>query len=61
MRFIVDAWLPPALARWLIGNGHEARHVADLNMATASDTTKWNFALAENAVIITKDEDFAQR
>jgi predicted nuclease of predicted toxin-antitoxin system len=61
MRFIVDAQLPPALARWLAAEGHEAEHVADRQMAAASDTTIWDFAVQASAVIITKDEDFAQR
>lgn len=61
MRFIVDAQLPPALARWLAKQGHEAEHVADRQMATASDPAIWDFALIESAIIITKDEDFAQR
>jgi hypothetical protein len=38
MRFLVDAQLPPALARWLSGKGHEAEHVADRQMEAASDT-----------------------
>ena len=37
MRFLVDAQLAPALARWLAGRGHTAKHVADLGMAGASD------------------------
>jgi predicted nuclease of predicted toxin-antitoxin system len=37
MRFIVDAQLPPALARWLVRQGHEAEHVADRLLATAPD------------------------
>jgi predicted nuclease of predicted toxin-antitoxin system len=61
MRFIVDAQLPPALARWLAANGHEAEHVADRHLATTSDTAIWDFALHASAVIVTKDEDFAQR
>jgi predicted nuclease of predicted toxin-antitoxin system len=61
MRFIVDAQLPPALARWLAAKGHEAEHVADQQMETASDAAIWDFALQAAAVIITKDEDFAQR
>jgi predicted nuclease of predicted toxin-antitoxin system len=61
MRFIVDAQLPPALARWLVPNGHEAEHVADKHMANASDRAIWDFALQTAAVIVTKDEDFAQR
>jgi predicted nuclease of predicted toxin-antitoxin system len=61
MRFLVDAQLPPALARRLAANGHEARHVGDAGMASASDTAIWKFAVQSGAAIITKDEDFAQR
>ncbi len=61
MRFLVDAQLPPALARWLSGKGHEAEHVADRQMEAASDAAIWDFALPASAAIITKDEDFAQR
>ena len=61
MRFIVDAQLPPALARWLAARGHEAEHVGDRKMADASDGEIWDLALADAAVIVTKDEDFAQR
>jgi predicted nuclease of predicted toxin-antitoxin system len=61
MRFVVDAQLPPALARWLDVQGHKAEHVADLQMAQASDVAIWEYALSVNAAIVTKDEDFAQR
>jgi predicted nuclease of predicted toxin-antitoxin system len=61
MRFIVDAQLPPALARWLVAKGHEAEHVEARQMAMASDTAIWDLALRESLVIITKDEDFSQR
>lgn len=61
MRFLVDAQLPPALARWLATKGHEAEHVADKSMQAASDSAIWNYALASSAAIVTKDEDFAQR
>jgi predicted nuclease of predicted toxin-antitoxin system len=61
MRFIVDAQLPPALARWLAAQGHDAEHVADRQLAAATDISIWNFAVQASAVIITKDEDFAQR
>ncbi len=60
MRFLVDAQLPPALARWL-AEGHEADHVGDLGMQAASDAVILNYALASSSAIITKDEDFAQR
>ena len=61
MRFLIDAQLPPALARWLAAQGHEAEHVSDTGMQAASDLAIWNYALASSAVIVTKDEDFAQR
>ena len=61
MRFLVDAQLPPALARWLSANGHEAAHVGDLGMQAASDADIWDHALASSTAIVTKDEDFAQR
>ena len=61
MRFLVDAQLPPVLARWLAVQGHEAEHVGDKGTQAASDTAIWSYALASSAVIITKDEDFAQR
>ncbi len=60
MRFLVDAQLPPALARWLAANGHETDHVGDIGMQAASDAAIAH-ALASSAAIITKDEDFARR
>ena len=59
MRFLVDAQLPPALARWLVEQGHEAEHVHDMGLAGASDRTIWDEASKREAVIVTKDEDFA--
>ena len=45
----------------LVAAGHDAEHVADRGMQAASDTAIWDLALRENAAIVTKDEDFAQR
>jgi predicted nuclease of predicted toxin-antitoxin system len=61
MRFLVDAQPPAALARWLVAEGHQAGHVADIGFAGAPDKAIWDYALAADAVIVTKDEDFAQR
>ncbi|MFZ1575492.1 MAG: DUF5615 family PIN-like protein [Chromatiaceae bacterium] len=41
MRFLVDAQLPPALARWLAQRGHEAEHVLDCGLLDASDRLIW--------------------
>ena len=59
MRFLVDAQLPPALARWLADQGHEAVHVLDLDLAAARDRDIWAHAGRVGAALITKDEDFA--
>ena len=61
MKFLVDAQLPPALARWLCEAGHEAQAVRELGLRDAKDADIWNHALATGAAIITKDEDFPQR
>jgi predicted nuclease of predicted toxin-antitoxin system len=58
VRFLVDAQLPPALARWLVGQGHEARHVADLAMSAASDRAIWGRAVALGATLVTKGRGF---
>jgi predicted nuclease of predicted toxin-antitoxin system len=59
LRFLVDAQLPPALARRIEALGHAAEHVADCGLATAADDAIRHRAVSIGAVIITKDEDFA--
>jgi predicted nuclease of predicted toxin-antitoxin system len=61
MQFLVDAQLPPALARWLDDMGHNAKHVSEVGLQSASDRAIWDYAVTTAAAIITKDEDFAQR
>jgi predicted nuclease of predicted toxin-antitoxin system len=56
MRFLVDAQLPPALARWLAERGHDAEHVFDQRLAAADGRVIWDYAVATDAVIVTKDE-----
>jgi hypothetical protein len=60
VRFLIDAQLPPALARRLVALGHLADHVADIGMEAAADRAIWRKAAELDAVIITKDEDFIQ-
>ena len=61
MNFLVDAQLPPGLARWISSHGHDATHVFDIGLRAADDPVIWEHARAENAVIISKDEDFVDR
>lgn len=58
MNFVVDAQLPPALARWIASQGHDASHVFELGLTAADDPVIWECARSEQAVIISKDEDF---
>jgi predicted nuclease of predicted toxin-antitoxin system len=44
MRLLVDAQMPPALARWLTSLGHQAEHVADIGLLAASDLEIWEAA-----------------
>lgn len=59
MRFLIDAQLPPRLARTLAARGHDATHVTEIGLATATDADIWRAAMERAAVLITKDQDFA--
>jgi predicted nuclease of predicted toxin-antitoxin system len=58
VHFIIDAQLPPALARLLESRGHEAKHLTELGLLKAEDLHIWRYASRHEAVIVTKDEDF---
>lgn len=58
MRFLVDAQLPPALARMPAANGLDAGHVHEVGLGGAEDSAIWDHAARTGAAIITKDEDF---
>ena len=61
MKFLVDNQLPPTLARFLVTQGHEACHVAELSLGDADDELLWRRAARDGYVIVSKDEDFARR
>jgi predicted nuclease of predicted toxin-antitoxin system len=61
LNFLVDSQLPPALARWISAQGHHAIHVAELGLEADDDSVIWQYAQKEKAIIISKDEDFADR
>lgn len=56
--FLIDAQLPPALARAIAGVGYKARHVVDVGLLHAGDRPIWDFACDQGCALITKDEDF---
>ncbi len=61
MGFLIDAQLPPGLARWLTDNGYPSKHVSDFDLGEASDNQIETKARETNAVIWSKDSDFADR
>jgi predicted nuclease of predicted toxin-antitoxin system len=61
VRFLIDAQLPPALAKALRDAGHAAEHVEDVGLRHAKDTAIWDYARQHGTVLITKDEDFVER
>ncbi len=61
MKLIIDAQLPPSLAAALRQAGCEASAVREIGLRDAKDSAIWQYALQNNAAIITKDEDFAER
>jgi predicted nuclease of predicted toxin-antitoxin system len=61
VKFLVDAQLPPGLVKWLNDQGHDSQHVDYCGLNGANDITIWNYAISAQAIILTKDEDFAER
>ncbi|MGB7038007.1 MAG: DUF5615 family PIN-like protein [Xanthobacteraceae bacterium] len=58
IRFLIDAQLPPDLARRLTARGYPSEHVNRIELDVASDTDIWRHATRTAATLVTKDEDF---
>ncbi len=58
MKFLIDQNLPIGLLDVLQALGHEALHVKQLDLATASDRHIWHVASARGATVVSKDSDF---
>ena len=50
--------MPPTLARWIASKGHDADHVAQILTPSEPDPDIVAYAVANGAVIVTKDSDF---
>lgn len=59
MKFIIDAQLPPSLKEIFISRGIECIHTLDLpDKNLTSDTDIRTYCKQNEAILITKDEDF---
>ncbi len=60
MRFLIDAQLPPRLARWLVAQEHDAVHTMDLlpDGNRTPDARINAISIREERVVVTKDSDF---
>jgi len=58
MRSFVDMRLSPALAAWLVDQGHDAVHAAGVGLDRAPDDAITRYAQTERRVIITADLDY---
>ena len=58
MKFLVDAQLPPGMYVRLRQLGHEAVHVSEIGSTNATDAQIAAVAVAQDMILITKDEDF---
>ena len=61
MKFVIDQQLPATLALWFEDKGFDAVHVRDIGMRAAADSAIWRYAMRQDAIVVTKDEDFAAR
>jgi predicted nuclease of predicted toxin-antitoxin system len=58
LKFLIDQNLPVGLLDVLKALGHEALHVKQLGLSTASDHHIWLTATSLGAVMVSKDSDF---
>ena len=49
--FLIDEMLPPATARMLRADGHDAVHVAEVGLAATADLYVAEFARSEGAAL----------
>ena len=60
MRLIIDQQLPPILAAWFRDQDVDAFHVRELDLTGAADLAIWADAMRDDAVVVSRDEDFVK-
>ena len=60
MRLLIDANLSPRVAASLRDHGHDAVHVADVGLLSASDAVILAHAVASRQIVVSADTDFGE-
>jgi predicted nuclease of predicted toxin-antitoxin system len=60
VQLLIDANLSPRIASTLSGLGHDAVHVAEVGLLSASDEAILAHAAASGQVVVTADTDFGE-
>lgn len=60
MKLLLDANLSPEVGRRLKEAGHDAIHVADIGLLTATDPAILQAAAKEERILLTADSDFGR-
>jgi predicted nuclease of predicted toxin-antitoxin system len=58
VKFLVDMPLPPALARWLAAQGHDAVHADAVGLGRSTDREILTRARQEARTVVTADLDY---
>jgi predicted nuclease of predicted toxin-antitoxin system len=58
VKFLLDAQLPPVLQRVMTREGYDVVHAKDIDFVNAEDSAIRDYALENDYVVISKDDDF---
>jgi len=61
MKLLLDENISSKLVKFFTKYFPESSHIDLLQMQGTTDTSIWEYALAENYIIVSKDNDFRQR
>ncbi|MBP9838205.1 MAG: DUF5615 family PIN-like protein [Proteobacteria bacterium] len=58
MKFLIDNQLPRNLTTFIRSKGYDSKHVSEIGLSSARDIEIYRYAVLNDYIIISKDEDF---